>query len=81
MANVMQLAMGIVEFPTISMMEEVLNRRQCENLLSNFQNGVQALQSITNGHNKVFHKAEEDLFQIVYKARVLIEECCKEDWC
>jgi len=70
-----------VKFPAISMLNEVLNRRQCENLFFNFQNGVQALQSITSGHNEVFQKAEEDLYQIVYKAKVLIEDCCREDWC
>jgi serine/threonine protein kinase len=80
MANVLQLAMEIVEFPTLSMMEKILNRRQCENLVSNFQNGVQTLRSIANGHNKVFYKAGEDLLQTIHKARVLIEECCKEDW-
>ena len=77
----MRLAMGSVEFPAISLLDEVLNRRQCENLFFNFQNGVQALQSITSGHNEVFRKAEEDLYQIVYKAKVLIEDCCREDWC
>ena len=81
MANVMRLATGIVKFPAISLMDEVLNRRQCENLLFNFQNGVQVLQSITSSSNEVFHKAEEDLYQVVHKARVLIEECCRENWC
>ena len=81
MANVMRLGMKIVKFPAISLLDEVLNRRQCENLFFNFQNGVQALQSITSGHNEVFRKAEEDLYQIVYKAKVLIEDCCGEDWC
>ena len=81
MANVMRLGIKIVKFPAISLMDEVLNRRQCENLFLNFQNGVQALQSITSGHNKVFHKAKEDLYQIIYKAKVLIEDCCREDWC
>lgn len=66
MANVMRLATGIVKFPAISLMDEVLNIRQCENLLFNFQNGVQILQSITSSSNEVFHKAEEDLYQVVH---------------
>ena len=80
MANVLQLAMEIVEFPALSKMEAILNRRQCEDLVSNFQNGVKTLQSIANGHNKVFDKVGKDLLQTIHKARVLIEDCCKEDW-
>ena len=80
MANILQLAMSIVEFPKITSREEVLNRRQCENLLSNFQKGVQMLHNITNDQTQVFHEAQKDLFRIVNKGRVLIEECCNENW-
>ena len=80
MAYVLRLAMGIVEFPDILSREEVLNRKQCENLLSNFRKGVEILHNITNGPAQVFHEAEKDLFRIVNKGRVLIEECCNENW-
>ena len=80
MTNILQLAMGIVEFPEMTSREEVLNRRQCENLLSNLQKGVQILHNITNDQTQVFHEAHKDLFRIVNKGRVLIEECCNENW-
>ena len=80
MANILQLAMGIVEFPKITWREEVLNKRQCENLLSNFQKGVQILHDITKDQIQVFHEAQKDLFRIVNKGRVLIEECCNDNW-
>jgi serine/threonine protein kinase len=80
MANVLRLAMGIVEFPEILSREEVLNRKQCENLLSNFQKGVEILHNITKGPTQVFREAEKDLLRIVNKGRVLIEECCNENW-
>ena len=80
MANVLRLAIGVVEFPEILLREEVLNRRQCENLFYNFQKGVEILHNITNGPTQVFHEAQKDLFRIVNKGRVLIEECCNENW-
>src|ERR1700738_5137157 len=80
MAYVLRLAMGIVEFPDILLREEILNRKQCENLLSTFRKGVEILHNITNGPAQVFHEAEKDLFRIVNKGRVLIEECCNEKW-
>ena len=80
MANVLRLAMGVVEFPEILWRKDVLNGRQCNNLFSNFQKGVEILQNITNGPAQVFHEAEKDLFQIVNKGRVLIEECCNVNW-
>ena len=80
MANVLRLAMGIVEFPEILSREEVLNRKQCENLLSNFRKGVEILHNITKGPTQVFREAEKYLLIIVNKGRVLIEECCNENW-
>ena len=80
MANVLRLAVGNVEFPEILLREEVLNRRQCENLLSNFQKGVEILHNITNGPTQGFHAAEKILLRIVKKGRALIEECCNENW-
>ena len=80
MANILQLAMGTVKFPEILSREEVLNWRQCQDLLSNFQKGVKILHNITDGTTQVFHEAQEDLFRIVNKGRVLIEECCNENW-
>ena len=80
MTNVFRLAMGTVEFPEILLREEVLNWRQCENLLSNFHKGVNILHNITDGPIQVFREAQKDLFRIVNKGRVLIEECCNENW-
>jgi serine/threonine protein kinase len=80
MANVLRLAMGTVEFPEILSREEVLNRRQCENLLSNIQKGVEILQTIPNVPAQVSNEAHKDLFRIVNKGRLLIEECCNENW-
>jgi hypothetical protein len=80
MANVLRLTMGTVEFPEILSREEVLNRRQCENLLSNIQKGVEILQTIPNVPAQVSNEAHKDLFRIVNKGRLLIEECCNENW-
>jgi len=80
MAIVLRLTMGTLEFPEISLREEVLNKRQCENLLSNIQKGVGILQTIPNVPAQVCDEAHKNLFRIVYKGRVLIEECCNENW-
>ena len=80
MANVLRLAMGIVEFPEILLREEVLNRKQCENLLSNFRKGMEILHNVTKGPAQIYHEGEKNLFRIVNKGRVLIGECCNENW-
>lgn len=62
----------------------VLNERQCNDLVRNFSRGLQSIaliQSIIGGsYINVFDEAIKDLFQIVSKAGALIEECCKENW-
>ena len=49
-------------------------------MLSNFQKGVKILHNTTDGLTQVFHEAQKDLFRIVNKGRILIEECCSENW-
>ena len=74
--------MEIANFPNLSLPKEILNRRQCGNLLDNFRKGVQAIETIANGsHGNVFRQVEEDMLLVVNKARDVIEECCNEDWC
>lgn len=61
----------------------VLNERQCNNLVRNFSRGLQSIaliQSIIGGsYINVFDEAIKDLFQTVSKVGALIEECCKEN--
>nr|PNR46226.1 hypothetical protein PHYPA_013345 [Physcomitrium patens] len=77
----LQLSIEIITKATISLREATLNERQCKNLLQNFSRGVERIQSIIGRScTNVFDGAKKDLFQIIYKARALIEECCKEDW-
>jgi serine/threonine protein kinase len=60
----------------------LLNERQCNNLVANFQKGVEAIQKIKKGSRRdVFNEMEQDLVRIVNKAKNVVDECCKEDWC
>src|ERR1700738_4768711 len=82
MTNFLRVPIEIANFPNLPLPEEVLNRRQCENLLDNFRKGVQAIETIVEGsHGDVFRRVEEDMLLIVKKARGVIEECCNDDWC
>src|ERR1700738_4867180 len=82
MTNFLRAPMEIANFPNLPLPEEVLNRRQCENLLDNFRKGVQAIETIVEGsHGDVFRQVEEDMLLVVNKARGVIEECCNDDWC
>ena len=82
MTNFLQVPMEIENFLKLSLPQEVLNRRQCKNLLDNFRKGLQAIETIAHGsHGNVFRRVEKDMLLIVNKARGVIEECCIEDWC
>jgi hypothetical protein len=82
MTNFLRVPMEIANFPNLSLPKEVLNRRQCKNLLDNFRKGVQAIETIADGsHADVFRRVEEDMVLVVNKARGVIEECCNDDWC
>ena len=82
MTTFLRVPMEIANFPNLSLPKEVLNRRQCENLLDNFCKGVQAIETIANGlDGNVFRRVEEDMLLVVNKARGVIEECCDDDWC
>jgi serine/threonine protein kinase len=60
----------------------LLNENQCNNLVANFQKGVEAIQKIEKGSRRdVFNKVEQDLVRIVNKAKNVVDECSKEDWC
>ena len=60
----------------------LLNEKQCNNLVANFQKGVEAIQKINKGSRRdVFSEVEQDLVRIVNKAKNVVDECCKEDWC
>ena len=60
----------------------LLNEKQCNNLVANFRKGVEAIQKISKGSRRnVFSQVEQDLVRIVNKAKIVVDECCKEDWC
>ena len=60
----------------------LLNEKQCSNLVANFRKGVEAIQKIKKGSQRnVFGEVEQDLVRIVNKAKNVVDECCKEDWC
>lgn len=64
-----------------SLRKEVLNERQCKNLLNNFSRGLDTIQTIIGDSCwNEFHGRKKDLFKIVCKIRNLIEECYNEDW-
>ena len=83
MANLRRLSVELERFPNVKLLEiEPLNRRQCKNLLDNFENGVQAIQKIHSDFQEdVFDGAEKDMLRIIKKSRGVVEECCEEDWC
>ena len=83
MANLRRLSVELERFPNVKLLEiEPLNRRQCKNLLDNFENGVQAIQKIHSDFQEdVFDGAEKDMLCIMKKSRGVVEECCQEDWC
>jgi serine/threonine protein kinase len=83
MASLRRLSVELTKFPNVKLLEvEPLNRRQCKNLLDNFENGVQAIQKIYSGFQEdVFDGAEKDMLCIMKKSRSVVEECCEEDWC
>ena len=83
MANLRRLSVELERFPNVKLLEiEPLNRRQCKNLLDNFENGVQAIQKINSDFQEdVFDGAEKDMLRIMKKSRGVVEECCEEDWC
>ncbi len=82
MTTFLRVPMEIANFPNLSLPIEVLNTRQCKNLLDNFRKGVQAIETIANGlDGNVFRRVEEDMLLVVNKARGVIEECCDDDWC
>jgi len=59
-----------------------LNEKQCNNLVANVRKGVEAIQKINKGSRRnVFCEIEQDLVRIVNKAKNVVDECCKEDWC
>ena len=69
--------------------KESLNKRQCKNLIDNFQKGVDTFKKMHHVCQRdvscleegSFQQVEKELFQIVSKAMVLVEECCNDDWC
>ena len=83
MANLRPLSVELTKFPNVKLLEiEPLNKRQCKNLLDNFENGVRAIQTIhSNFQEDVFDRAGKEMLCILKKSRSVIEECCKEDWC
>jgi serine/threonine protein kinase len=84
MTNIQGLLEEVTNFPKIEENLEVLNSRQCKNLLVNIQNGVETIQSMIDGSNgvDVFHQVEQEMLGIMKKARYMVEECCKvDDWC
>src|ERR1700737_5382046 len=84
MTNIQGLLEEVTNFPKIEENPEVLNSRQCKNLLVNIQNGVETIQSMIDGSYgaDVFHQVEQEMLGIMKKARHMVEECCKVgDWC
>jgi serine/threonine protein kinase len=60
----------------------LLNEKQCNNLVANFRKGMEAIQKIIKRSRRdVFGEVEQDLARIVNKAKNVVDECCKEDWC
>jgi serine/threonine protein kinase len=60
----------------------LLNEKQCNNLVANFRKGVEAIQKVNKGSRRnVFSEVEQDLLRIVNKAKKMVDECCKDDWC
>nr|PNR47059.1 hypothetical protein PHYPA_014179 [Physcomitrium patens] len=67
----LRASMEITMKASTSLRKEVLNERQCKNLLNNFSRGLDTIQTIIG---------DSYLFKIVCKIRNLIEECYNEDW-
>jgi serine/threonine protein kinase len=84
MTNILGLLEEVTNFPKVEENLEVLNSRQCKNLLVNIQNGVETIQSMIDGSygTDMFHQVEQEMLRIMKKARYMVEECCKvDDWC
>ena len=82
--NIQGLLEEVTNFPKVEKNPEVLNSRQCKNLLVNIQNGVETIQIMMDGSHgaDVFHQVEQEMLDIMKKARYMVEECCKvDDWC
>ena len=84
MTNIQALLEEVTNFPKVEKNLEVLNGRQCKNLLVNIQNSVETIQRMIDGSYgvDVFHQVQQEMLGIMKKARYMVEECCNVgDWC
>jgi serine/threonine protein kinase len=82
MSDNIKKALEIVEDMMRLSSSILLNEEQCNNLVANFRKGMEAIQKINKGSRRdVFSEVEQDLVRIVNKAKNVVDECCKEDWC
>ena len=82
MSDNIKKALETVEYMMRLSNSILLNEKQCNNLVANLQKGLEAIQKINKGSwRDVFNEVEQDVVRIVNKAKNVVDECCKEDWC
>lgn len=60
----------------------LLNKNQCLEVISKLSKAFHNIQKlVSHSEAALFRPALENLYRVLEKARALVSECCREDWC